>query len=309
LEIVTSNPHIGTSNTIESMKGIFLFFLLPPLVAAHSRWACPKPRNVNTEITVGPCGSETNDFSTSDDELIKVSPGPMLVQWEEAVSHDGSPFRISLSQDGTDTALPVCILLDHIPHHDGLNPNIEDESTYTLYSMVITIPNVACTRCSLHIANIKTSDEGNLGSPTGRGCTDPNGTCKTVYHSCTIPFTITGTTPRSDFQCTNQNPSDWPKQWIGDNDGTVNAGTIGVYRRESGLWDGNSFLMNIPDKYRTIDSSVASCDGGDVATTESPTPSPSDTDEIPTSEPNELGLFPRLLSQLWQLFLQLFGLR
>ena len=74
---------------------------------AHSRWSCPKPRNSATDITFGPCGRETDDLS-SGDPLMKISPGPMLVQWEEAVSHDGSPFRIALSQDGTDTNLPEC---------------------------------------------------------------------------------------------------------------------------------------------------------------------------------------------------------
>ena len=119
-------------------------------------------------------------------------------------------------------------------HHRGLNPNIDDEFTYTLYSMVITIPDVACTRCSLHLANMKTSDEGNLGSSSGRGWTNLSGTCQTVYHSCTLSFTIIGSMPRLAFQCTNNNPTDWPKQWIGDNGATVSAGTVGVYQREAG---------------------------------------------------------------------------
>ena len=40
--------------------------------------------------------------------------------------------------------------------------------------------------------------------------------------------------PRLAFQCTNNNPTDWPKQWIGDNGATVSAGTVGVYQREAG---------------------------------------------------------------------------
>jgi hypothetical protein len=282
---------------------LFSLFL-PSMVMAHSRWACPKPRNAATDITFGPCGIETDNFS-SDDPLLVVSPGPMLVQWEEAVSHDGSPFRIALSQDGTDTDSPVCILLDHIPHHDGLNPNSEDESTYTLYSIVITIPNVACNRCSLHLANMKTSDEGNLGSPSGRGCTDPSGTCQTVYHSCTLPFTITGTIPRSSFQCTNNNPSDWPKQWIGDNGAVVNAGTVGVYRRESGTWGSDSFLQNVPNKY--FDSSGASScnvNGGGGGVDDSPTPAPNGDDDSPTSAP-----MTSFIALFLDWLLRLFGLR
>lgn len=239
------------------------------IVSAHSRWSCPTPRNQDTGITVGPCGDETNDFF-AEDPIMEIPPGPMLVEWEEAISHDGSPFRIALSHDGTDDDSPACILLDHIPHNDGLSPNIDDESTYTKYSMVINIPDVACERCSLHLANPRTADEGTLASPTGAGCTDPNGSCKTVYHSCTIPFKITGSVQRSSFECPNQNPSDWPTQWIGDNGAAVNAGTIGVYRREAGQWS-DSFLLDVPARYRTVDDGVTPCTGPG----ENPTPAPS----------------------------------
>ena len=34
--------------------------------------------------------------------------------------------------------------------------------------------------------------------------------------------------PRSPFQCTNNIPTDWPKQWIGENGPTVSAGTVGI---------------------------------------------------------------------------------
>ena len=260
-------------------------FVFLSCVSAHSRWSCPQPRNPEADITVGPCGDETNDFSAND-PIMEIAPGPMLVEWEEAVSHEGSPFRIALSHDGTDDGSPACILLDHIPHNNIQNPDIEDESTYTKYSMVIIIPDVACERCSLHLANPRTADEGALASPTGLGCTDPDGTCKTVYHSCTIPFKITGSIQRSEFQCLNQNPPDWPELWIGDNGSAVNADVIGVYRREAGNWV-DSFLVDVPAEYRTVDDGVTLCTG--------PTLSP--------APGGEESLFQRF----WQLILALLG--
>jgi hypothetical protein len=125
--------------------------------------------------------------------------------------------------------------------------------------MIIDIPNVACERCSFHLANPMTDKEGLKGNPTGKGCTDPFGDCTTVYHSCTIPIKINGTIPRAEYQCPNRNPMDWPTTWIGDYGISVNASQMGVYRRESGHWE-NSFLMNVPQRYRTVDVGVFTCE-------------------------------------------------
>jgi hypothetical protein len=224
-----------------------------PTVEAHMRWTCPEARNPDTGIKGGPCGPETDQFAAK--ASIEIAPGPLTVQWEESITHAGAPFYIALTQDGRDTdtfLLKSCILLDHIPHNDFTSPNFYNESTFELYSLTIDIPNVSCSRCSLHIVNPMTDKIGVRGAPNGTGCTYP-GFCGgiDVYHSCTLPIKINGTTPRKDYVCPNRNPSDWPNSWMGDNKQRVNATKRLEYRRESGKWK-DSFLMDVAAKYRQI---------------------------------------------------------
>ena len=118
-------------------------------VEAHSRWKCPNPRSPQTGIKSGPCGDETNDFSG--DIGVEIKPGLLRIVFEESVHHTGAPFRISLSQDGSDD--DSCVLLDHIPHKDCCRPNLVDETTYTPYIITVNIPNIICEKCSLHLSN------------------------------------------------------------------------------------------------------------------------------------------------------------
>ena len=230
------------------------WFHVVTLVQAHSRWVCPPPRNPDTAIKTGPCGSETNVFSTSNIPFT-IEPGPLLVQWEESIHHTGAPFRIALSQEGSDDE--PCLLLDHIPHFDAVPefPIFGNDTTYTLYSLTIDIPDIQCDSCSLHLANPMTDKIGDDGLPNGIGCTDPLGTCFSVYHSCTIPITISGTTPRSQYICPNTNPDDWPTVWSGDDGQVVDASTMGVYRREGATWE-QSFLSDVGENYRTYDTNT-----------------------------------------------------
>ena len=221
----------------------------------HIRWECPLARSPETGIKTGPCGVETDQISSTAAAIYEITPGPFTVQWEESITHTGAPFYIALTQDGRDTDtlfLKSCILLDHIPHNDNTNPNFLNETTYELYSLTIDIPDVSCERCSLQIVNPMTDKIGTRGAPNGEGCTYP-GFCGgvDVYHSCTVPIKITGTTPRRDYICPNINPSDWPKSWKGDNNLPVNATKRLEYRRESGSWK-DSFLLDVPDRYRQI---------------------------------------------------------
>ena len=231
---------------------LWLFLLLSVVpIGAHSRWKCPAPRNPETGIKTGPCGPETNNFSLAEgsDSIIELQPGPLRVYFEESIYHTGAPFRIALSGDGTDDE--VCVLLDHIPHNDNLSsfPNIFDPATYTPYSVTINIPNVQCERCSLHLVNPMTDKIGDDGAPNGVGCTDPNGSCFSVYHSCTVPFRILGSIPRADYSCPAF-PSDWPTQWTGDGGVSVPASVPGVYRRESSVWSSDGLLQTAPEQYR-----------------------------------------------------------
>ncbi|KAL7461364.1 hypothetical protein ACHAXS_001783 [Conticribra weissflogii] len=236
---------------------LLLTQILPYPSQAHSRWKCPPPRSSSTGIKTGPCGSETNDFGLSPDDdgdqpVTEIYPGPLRVIFEESIHHTGAPFRISLSGDGTDDLDASCVLLDHIPHNDCCRPNLYDESTYTPYVITINIPNVNCERCSLQLANPMTDKIGGDGSPTGIGCTDPLGTCFSVYHSCTRPFRIVGNgeaVARSDYQC-EQLPGDWPTVWVGDNGVSVDATVPGLYRRESSSWSEVDFtLTTVPVDY------------------------------------------------------------
>ena len=261
-----------------------------PVVSAHSRWSCPEPRSSSTSIKDGPCGAETNNFLASQD-IVEINPGPLRVMFEESIYHTGAPFRISLSQDSTDSE--ACTLLDHIPHNDlAVRPNFRDESTYTQYAITIDIPDVNCDRCSLHLSNPMTDKIGGAGSPLGVGCTDPDGTCFSVYYSFTQTFRIQGSSSavsRSEYQCPydfGAGPVDWPTSWIGDNGKSVDASVPGVYRRESSIWNANDFtLETAPMRYRedvgalcgnSADVSKENIGVGTQPSTDSPTSQPTD---------------------------------
>lgn len=227
-------------------------FLLPiAVVYSHSRWSCPKPRSTSTSIKTGPCGSESLP-SFIEVDVIEILPGPHRVVFEESIHHTGSPFRISLSSDGSDGN--PCVLLDHIPHNDCCKPSYLDEDTYTQYSITINIPNIQCERCSLHLSNPMTDKIGSDGAPSGKGCTDP-GSCFSVYHSCSLPFRIKGDSnvKRNEYTCPDWRSlnQDWPTVWVGDNGEDVDASISGVYRRESSDWNQEDFtLMTVPAQYR-----------------------------------------------------------
>ncbi len=228
-------------------------FLLPiAVVYSHSRWSCPEPRSTSTSIKTGPCGSQSLAMFTEAD-VVEILPGPHRVVFEESIHHTGSPFRISLSSDGSDDN--PCVLLDHIPHNDCCKPSYWDEDTYTQYTITINIPNIQCERCSLHLSNPMTDKIGSDGAPDGKGCTDP-GSCFSVYHSCTLPFRIKGDSnavQRNEYTCPDWRSlnQDWPTVWVGDNGEDVDASISGVYRRESSDWNQEDFtLMTVSDQYR-----------------------------------------------------------
>jgi hypothetical protein len=196
------------------------------------------------------------------------------------VTHRGSGWRISLSNDESDEE--PCVLLDHIPHNDDPPnfPRIGDYSSYIPYVLTIEIPDLYCERCSLHLSNPMTDKIGADGSTSGSGCTDPDGTCFSVYHSCTRPLKINGTIPRSDYTCPAAQPFDWPTVWIGDNGAPVDASILGVYRREASTWDKISNLLvhdSVPDRYRDDVGGLCSTsiDESAISLTASPTENPS----------------------------------
>jgi len=263
-------------------NGIIIFSFLTQFqcVFCHMRWKCPAPRSPEVGIKIGTCGGPgyDNDF-TSFGEPIDISPGPLRVVFEEAVAHVGAPVRISLSGNSTDDE--SCLLLDHIPHNEEADiPDISNPETYVPYVITLEIPDVSCERCSLHLANPMTDKIGDDGSPTGIGCTDPNGSCFSVYHSCTVPLRISGSIPRDEYICPRNDgatgPIDWPIEWIGDNGMSVDASVQGVYRRESSIWSSDTFVLTtVPQRYQEEDGGI--CEG---VVTSSPTSTP-----LPTLSP------------------------
>ena len=161
LAIPKKHPRVMT------LLQFLLLVAVPPLAHSHSRWQCPAPRSSSTGIKNGPCGSQPLSIYQTDSAIDEIKPGPLRIIFEESIHHTGAPFRISLSNDGTDD--DACVLLDHIPHNDCCQPDYFDESSYTKYVLTIEIPNVSCERCSLHLSNPMTDKIGIDGSPNGIG--------------------------------------------------------------------------------------------------------------------------------------------
>eukprot|EP00986_Skeletonema_menzelii_P002718 scaffold764_cov79-Skeletonema_menzelii.AAC.6 len=268
------------------LQQFLLLVAVPPLAHSHSRWQCPAPRSSSTGIKNGPCGSQPLSIYQTDSAIDEIKPGPLRIIFEESIHHTGAPFRISLSNDGTDD--DACVLLDHIPHNDCCQPDYFDESSYTKYVLTIEIPNVSCERCSLHLSNPMTDKIGIDGSPNGIGCTDPDGSCFSVYYSCTKPFRIVGdenAVQRNEYSCPDWRSlnENWPLVWVGDNGEDVDVATSGVYRRESSTWSEDDFtLVTVSDQYRRDAGGLC---GEQVPTTISDSTTPSETTStLTTSE-------------------------
>jgi len=246
-------------------------------VHGHSRFGCPTPRSSNTGIKSSPCGAQNNDFTGA---VQDVQPGPFTVMIEEAINHNGSPWRISLSAESDDNE--ACPLLDHIPHDPASRPSFGRPDTYHRLFITIEIPDVACDRCSLHLANPMTDKIGAAGAPDAEGCTEP-GTCFSNYYSCTTPLRINGSVPRAQYQCPGGMPSDWPRVWTGDGGAVVDASVPGLYRRESASWSGGSgephWLLDAPARYRSPAGGMCLSKGGDAG---NGTSGSDDTSDSPT---------------------------
>lgn len=176
--------------------------------------------------------------------MTKLSPGWVTLQWEESITHLGSPFRIALSEENCESpaCFDTCILLNHIPHDDSSAPCGNPPCTpYTQYRVTVLIPDVYCNQCILQLvmvdtAKIKPGDTctypsgysgrhfitgvndseliGQYSSTLGAYYNDRRGFdgkpytgCPSVYHSCANVF-IDGQQPRQGLQC--EQPVDWP---------------------------------------------------------------------------------------------------
>jgi hypothetical protein len=204
---------------------------------AHSRWACPKARNPNTGLKNAPCDVNTGDFSAP---VTEIHPGPFTVVFEEQIFHHGAPFGIFLSKEGDDSF--GCQLLDHIPHNDQEQPT--PTKPFVQYKITLQIPDIKCDKCSISLYNAMTDKLPLAGM---KECTympnrvNPgwNGTCFSVYHSCTT-LRILGSKPLTG-QADCPQPAGWPY---------TNHTSYLYSTGESGVWK-NSWLTGVPAAYST----------------------------------------------------------
>ena len=125
-----------------------------------------------------PCGPFSGDWGRGSVEFLNT--GWITVEFEESVSHAGSPFRIALLDS---SEKPRLVLLDHIPHNDASRPVPYVEKSYVSYKISIYIPDVDCVKCTLQLLYIMTDKSIKCGIDTCyynefdaacKGSTDPN---------------------------------------------------------------------------------------------------------------------------------------
>ena len=87
------------------------------------RWPQPRNRSPSNRQLVGPaaqsaCGPQAPTMKA---DAPKVAPGVLTVWFSEAIRLEGSPWRLELTSESSDTK--SCVLLDHIPHDiNAANP-------------------------------------------------------------------------------------------------------------------------------------------------------------------------------------------
>jgi hypothetical protein len=142
-------------------------------VSAHMRFEHPKPREYETGIKNGPCGSTT--FWSDDQEVTDLAPGPQVLLFYEDVFHRGAPMRIAISQ-GSDNDFEDHVIAAHLPHNDAAT----GDAYY--FSIVVDVPDVKCDKCVMQVLSVMTDKIG-----PGKCCSYPTESaykCFSVYHSC-----------------------------------------------------------------------------------------------------------------------------
>lgn len=112
----------------------------PTPLSAHTRWVDPPPRNTSSGLKTGPCGN----VPPTNRPTVYPSGEDVYVTWEETVDHPGW-YRIAFSPGG-DEDFDTHILADNLPDTPGLG-------TYTL---MLTLPSVECTGCTLQLIQVMT---------------------------------------------------------------------------------------------------------------------------------------------------------
>lgn len=145
------------------LLGVALFCGLghAPPASAHARFKLDgmfKPRTNDTGLKTAPCGGAARTATP-----VILAPGQTVtVEWEETVDHPGF-FRLSFAP-ADDIGFESNILVDNIPdtQNDGVLPHF--------YSASVTLPNQACTACTLQLIQVMTE---NPAAPTNYySCSD-----------------------------------------------------------------------------------------------------------------------------------------
>jgi MYXO-CTERM domain-containing protein len=118
--------------------------------SAHIALTFPMPRTA--EQKTGPCGAAG---STRGASVTAFRPGQAItVEWDETVDHPGH-FRLSFDDDGNDSFQNPVRPEDAFPQ--TLADQIPDRTGAGHYSQQVTLPNIACTNCTLQLIQIMTT--------------------------------------------------------------------------------------------------------------------------------------------------------
>lgn len=111
---------------------------------AHARLKYPAPRNNNSGIKVGPCGVAKTNTPT-----VFTSGQTITVSWEETIDHPGH-YRVAYSagSPAPDNDFDQNILANNINNPAG---------EQALQSVSITLPNLACSNCTLQLIQVMTN--------------------------------------------------------------------------------------------------------------------------------------------------------
>lgn len=121
---------------------IILVFFLNQNINAHARWTLNgtlTPRSTNAGIKTGPCGG----FQRIATPKVFQAGSSINVEWEETINHPGR-FEIYFSP--ADDANFVLL------------KTIIDTKNGGLSSTSITLPNTACTACTLQLIQVMTEN-------------------------------------------------------------------------------------------------------------------------------------------------------
>jgi hypothetical protein len=134
----------------------FLSLSAAVLVAApaggHIQLISPKPRYA--DLKEGPCGRGALDDRTTNVTTFKAGE-TIAVTWKETIGHP-SHYRISFDPNGASAFADPESFTDVDGGPAVLVDGIADKSGTQTYSQDVTLPDVACDRCTLQLIQVMT---------------------------------------------------------------------------------------------------------------------------------------------------------